>query len=119
MTRLSKRELERKVEDLEYRDEPHTDAALFVAPDSSVPDDRLPDVDTSGIRVRDPESGRREVVVPYHRPDQWWRRRIPVVAESHVAAVWWNMSEEQLARERRVREEQGDPIPPILEGRAA
>jgi hypothetical protein len=115
MSRKSKRELERALDDLECRHEPNTDAALMILPDHSFLDGDLPDVPTDGIRAYNEEIDRREVVVPHHRPEQWWHGRLPVVAESHVAAVWRNMSQEQLTRERQFRDEHDELIPPILE----
>lgn len=115
MMRKSRREIDRWLEDLEYSERAHTDATLFVAPDASVSDAHLPDVETDGIRARNDETGRREVVVPYHRPDQWWNSRLPVVPESVIAAVSRRMTDEQLARERELRAEHDDPVPPILE----
>lgn len=117
MTQKSERELERKLEELECRQEAHTDAALLVAPDATFPDELLPDVSTEGIRATNAQTDHREVVVPYHRPDEWWTGGLPVVAVSHVAAVWRNMDDDQLAKERALREEHDDSVPPFLEAR--
>lgn len=89
----------------------------MIAPDRSFPESALPDISTTGIRAPDPSTGLERIVVPYHRPDEWWRGGFPIVPESHVAAVWQNMTPEQLATERSLREEQDDPIPPFLEER--
>jgi hypothetical protein len=115
MTRKSKREIGRALDALESRYDPTTDAALLVAPDSAAPPETLPDVDTDGIRATDPETGRETVVVPHHRPGRWWAGRLPVVTESHVAAIWETMTAEQYDREREIREQHGHPIPPVLE----
>jgi hypothetical protein len=114
MTRPSERELRRTIENLSCRFEPNTDATLFIAPDAAFDDDDIPDVSTDGIRALDDKTGRREIIVPHHRPDHWWADRIPVVAESHVAAVWQAMTAQQRARERQIREQYDHPIPPVL-----
>ncbi len=113
MTRKSKRELRRTIEGLSCRFEPNTDATLMIAPDAAFDDDDIPAVSTDGIRALDDETGRREIIVPHHRPDHWWTG-FPLVAESHVAAVWQAMTAKQRARERQIREQYDHPIPPVL-----
>ena len=86
----------------------------MIVPDSALPDEDVVDVPTDGIDVPNPETGRDEIVVPHHRPREW-RTGLPLIPRSHVAAVWHELTDEQLAHEREIREEYDHPIPPILE----
>lgn len=114
MTRRSKSEIERKIQRLETRDRPYTDATPLIVPDSALPDEDVVDVPTDGICAPNPETGRDEIVVPHHRPREW-RTGLSLIPRSHVAALWRDLTDEQLTREREIRDEHDHLIPPILE----
>jgi hypothetical protein len=120
MTRLSKRELKRRIEELVDTDEAQNEPHTLVVPESSLPPDaraELPDVPTEPVYVTDPESGQDRVAVPYHaRLDT---TGIPLTTPQQVAAVWQELDETQLDREIQLRKQNDDPIPPVLRSGAA
>lgn len=85
---------------------------VVVAPERATFDE-TPDVPTDGICVTDEETGRETVAVPNHLPPSLGG--VECLTKAEIAELWHQMPEDVRTVERKVRAEQGDPIPPLLQ----
>lgn len=118
MTRKSKREIERQLDDLDT-DGVIDDSPIFLVSDPIMRGSReLPEVepDEADIAVTKEYANRRPRIA-------WWSRipcliaigTVVILAYRDVAWCWENMSEEVLERELELLRVRGDPIPLFLQ----
>jgi hypothetical protein len=114
--RPTKRELTNAVEDLEAAFTDDRDRKIVVMPAGSLReedhDDDLPNGDSDEIHVE--RDGRRSVAIPHMTPESLDRGIVPL-SKSHIARWWQILPPEIRERERELREQDDEPIPPILE----
>lgn len=115
MTDLTKRQLEKRVDDL-WQETSKEVGLIITLPEESVTADRetteIYDIDRSLCEIPHPEiDGQTEIAIPHHTPSEW--SGVVTVTEPELVRLWATMPEEILEQERQLREENGDPIPDI------
>ena len=115
MTDLTKRQLERKVNDL-WQDSSTGVGVIITIPECSVTADRetteIYEIDRSLCEIPNPEiDGQTKIAIPHHMPSSW--SGVVTVTEPELVKLWATMPEEILEQEQQLREENGDPIPDI------
>lgn len=138
MTRKSKRELERELEDLKPSDDDGKGPLVFVITHVEHKEGRWPDIEDSPhpeLTIKpfpERKSKSLKIAKPNLIPEPWCNERTLFITTCENAdkyhlepdtddngtapacELWDALSEEQLREEKRIREENDDPIPDIL-----
>lgn len=109
MTRKSKREIRRDLDDLE--EQLGDDGANILVATGGVPEEYQITVEPP---EEDPVDAYSEVAIPNHLPPEYRRGGVSVLGTADITALWDTMPDDIQEREREYRREHGEPLPPVL-----